>query len=126
MSVCWMTLVASETKTRVLVMRGQDEVLRAELPAMSRVLHEDAVTRLLQALSLWLDQRVCVALCAGESVDSFRLGLVDELGAGARSMFYAVESLPLRGLPRPRRLRGVGDFSELKQLWLWASSAGAP
>lgn len=128
MSVCWVTLVSSATKTRVLVMQGQDELLRAELPPFSAVKHEDAVKRLLQGLSLWLDKRVCVALSVGErEVDSFRLELVDELGAGARSAFYAVEPIPREALHRPRRLHGVGEFGDLRQLWLWASSsAGAP
>ena len=126
MSTCWVTLVPEEHRTRVLVMRGQDEILRAELPPWTAVVHEDAVKRLLEALSLWLDQRLCVALCADERADSFRFDLVDELGAGARSIHYAVETLPRRGLPRPRRLRGGGDFTELRQLWLWASTSEAP
>lgn len=122
MSGCWLTLVPSETVTRVLLMQGQDELMRAALPPMSKLRNEHSVTRLLEALSLWLDQRVCVALCAAESVDSFRLGLTDELGAGARSVFYAVEALPLAGRPRARRLRGVGDFGDMRQLWLWATT----
>ena len=126
MSVCWVTLVPSETRTRVLVMQGQDELLRAELPPFSKVRNEAAVKRLLEALSLWMDQRVCVALCAGEEVDSFRLDLVDELGAGARSVYYSVEPVHFQGLSRPKRLRGVGDFGELRQLWLWVSSSGEP
>jgi hypothetical protein len=127
MSVCWIALVPSETKTRLLVMKGQDEVLRAELPPLSKVAHENAVKRVLEGLSLWLDQRVCVALSVREQdVDLFRLDLVDELGAGARSIYYAVEPIPPGRLPRPRRLRGVGDFTDLRQLYLWASSLDAP
>lgn len=127
MSVCWVTLVSSETKTRVLVMQGQDELLRAELPPFSAVAQEAAVRRFLEGLSLWLDQRVCVALSAPEQdADLFRLDLVDELGAGARSVFYAVAPIPREALHRPRRLHGVGEFGDLRQLWLWASSAGAP
>jgi hypothetical protein len=127
MSVCWVTIVPSETRTRVLVMCGQDELLRAELPPFGKVVQETAVKRFLEGLSLWLDQRICVALSAGErDVDSFRLDLVDELGAGARNVYYAVEPVLLQGLRRPRRLKGVGDFGELRQLWLWASSEGVP
>lgn len=128
MLVCWVTLVSSATKTRVLVMQGRDELLRAELPPLSAVMHEAAVKRLLEGLSLWLDQRVCVALSAPErDSDLFRLDLVDELGAGSRSVFYAVETIPPGALHHPRRLRGVGEFGELRQLWLWASSsAGTP
>lgn len=127
MPVCWVTLVPSKQRTQVLVMLGQDELLRAELPPWGRATHENAVSRFLEGLSLLLDQRLCVALCADETVDSFRLGLVDELGVGARSVYFAVEPLQAAGRARrPRRLRGVGDFAPLRQLWLWASSEGQP
>ena len=110
-----------------MVMKGQDEVLRAELPPLSEVAHDNAVRKVLEGLSLWLDQRLCVALSVREQdEDSFRLDLVDELGAGARSIYYVVEPIAARGLPRPRRLRGGGDFTELRQLCLWASTADAP
>jgi hypothetical protein len=115
-------LTPSESRTKVLLMQGQDEILRAALPPLRKLRNEHSVTRLLEALSLLMDQRVCVALCADELEDSFRLGLTDELGVGARSVYYAVEPLPLTRSPRPRRLRGVGDFAGLHQLWLWAST----
>jgi hypothetical protein len=124
MSTCWVTLVPTETSTRVLVMQGQDEVLRAVLPPFSQVKHEQGVARFLEALSLWFDQRVCVALCAGPSESSFRLGLVDELYAGARSVFYAVEPVPREARRPGRRVRGLGDFTEERQLWLCASTGG--
>lgn len=127
MPVCWVTLVPSEQRTQVLVMLGPDEVLRAELPPLGQAAHENAVSRFLEGLSLLLDQRLCVALCADDTVDSYRLGLVDELGVGARSIYFAVELLPAQGPGRrPKRLRGVGDFAPLRQLWLWASSEGQP
>lgn len=122
MPVCWVTLVPIGDEDARLVIHGQDELLRAELPPFSSVRHEAGVTRLLEALSLWLDQRVCVALYAVDSEHTFRLDLVDELGAGARTVYYAVEPLPVPERRRGRRLRGVGDFSELRQLSLWASS----
>ena len=122
MTGCWVMLVPSETRTRVLLMQGQDELLRAVLPPMSKLRNQQSVTRLLEGLSLWMDQRVCVALCAAELGDSSRLGLTDELGAGARGVHFAVEPLPLASPPRPRRLRGVGDFGDVRQLWLWTAT----
>lgn len=112
----YVRLLASENMTRVRVVLGSDEVLRANLPALSQVKHEGAVTRLLEAVSLWTNGRVCVALCADDEESCSRLGLTDELGGGARSVFYAVEVLP-RGRPkRGGRHRGVREFGQTHQL----------
>lgn len=127
MSVCWVTLVPTETSTRVLVMLGQDEILRAVLPPFSQVRNEQAVSRLLEALSLWLDGRLCVALCADESDrHSFRLALVDELHEGLSSIFYSVLPLPPEARRAGRRIRGLGDFARERQLWLCASTSVDP
>jgi hypothetical protein len=50
---------------------------------------------------------------------SFCLGLTDEMGLGLRSVFYRVE-VSERGGRRRRgtRIRGVGDFVDLRQLRL--------
>jgi hypothetical protein len=114
------TLVSSASRTRVLVKVGPDELLRANLPPLSRVRHERAAKVLLEALSLWLDERLCVALSADESADYFRLDLTDELGAGARSVYYAVEVVERRPRRRGSRIRDLGDFRELHQLALLA------
>jgi hypothetical protein len=47
------------------------------------------------------------------------LGLTDELGMGAQSVFYRVDVVE-RGRRRRRgtRIRGVGDFGDLRQLHL--------
>jgi hypothetical protein len=124
MSVFWVTLVPTETSTRALVMLGQDEILRAILPPFSEVKNEDAVRRFLDALSLWLDGRVCVALCVAESeTHSFRLGLVDELHQGMSSIFFSVLPLPPEARRRGRRLRALGDFARERQLWLSAATS---
>jgi hypothetical protein len=125
METCWVTLVPKQSGTNVLLMQGQDELLRARLPPLEKVRHAQAVTRLLEALSLWLDTRLCVALSAADTVHSFRLQLTDELGAGARSVFYAGEPVAT-GIRQGRRLRGVGGFGEARQLWLGASAGGEP
>src|ERR1700693_5223877 len=110
METIWVTLVPSETRTRLLLTRGQDELLRAELPPFSEVKNEQAVTKLLEGLSLWMDQQLCVALYAAEQERSFRLGLLDELYAGTRSVFYAVEPLDTGAPRRPKRIGRTGDF----------------
>lgn len=123
MDACWLTLLPRRSGTGLLLMQGQDELLRAWMPPLERAPHEQSVTRLLEGLSLWLDTRLCVALSAGGEAHTFRLSLLDELGAGAQSIFYAVHPVR-RGGHRGRRLRGVGDFTEARQLWLQALTGG--
>jgi hypothetical protein len=127
METYWLTLVPKQSGTRLLLTRGQDEVLRAVLPPLPQIHHEQGVTKLLEGLSLWLGCRLYVALSAAEPEHSFRLNLTDELGAGARSVFYAVEPVAT-GARRGRRIRGVTDpgFDEARQLWLWAATGGMP
>jgi hypothetical protein len=105
--------------TRVLVSQGPDELLRAILPPPSQVRHERAVATLLEGLSLWLDTRLAVALSVDAKEVGFCLGLTDELGMGARSVFYHVDVAERgRRWRRGTRIRGVGDFGDLRQLHL--------
>lgn len=120
------TIEPTTARTRVLVTMGPDELLRAELPSLDKVRNQRAVTALLEALSLWLDARLCVALSAAHPEAYFSFGLTDELGLGARSVFYAVEPVAKEPRRRGRRLRGVGDFAELRQLALLSPPGGAP
>jgi hypothetical protein len=117
------TLAPSATRTRVLVMLGPDELLRANLPPLHHISHERAVKTLLEALSLWLGERLCVALFADEPENFFKWGLTDELGLGARTVYYAVEVVEPRRR-RGARIRGLGDFRELRQLTLLAWPGG--
>lgn len=89
---CYVRLTPTARRTRVEVRTTAGKpLLRASLPPLSTVRHHRAVTTLLEALSLWLDERLCVALCAAEPESCFVFALTDELGVGARSVFYAVE-----------------------------------
>jgi len=113
-----LTLVPSGARTRLLLTQGPDELLRAVLPPPVQVRHERAALTLIEGLSLWLDTTVHVALCAAESDVSFCLGLTDEMGVGTRSVFYSVEVdvIEPRRKQRGRRIRGVGDFADVRQL----------
>lgn len=122
----YVTMVPSSKRTRVLLTLGPDELLRANLPPLSTVRHERAAKALLEALSYWMDARLCVALSAAESEDYFRFDLTDEMGVGARSVFYAVEVVTSGPRRRGRRIRGVGDFREVRQLSLLAGPGGEP
>ena len=109
-------LIPTMIRTRALVSHGPDELLRALLPAPSLVRHERATVTFLEGLSLWLDARLRVVLCVDAQQASFCLGLTDDMGRGLRSVFYAVE-VRERGVRQRRehRIRGVGDFVELRQ-----------
>lgn len=108
----------SSRRTRILVRQGPDELLRAILPPPSRVRHERAAPTLLEGLSLWLDAALPVVLCVGAKDAGFCLGLTDEMGLGARSVFYRVEVASPGDARRGRRIQGLGDFSDLRQLRL--------
>ena len=55
----------------------------------------------------------------------FCLGLTDEMGLGVRSVFYQVE-VSERGTRRRRgtRIRGIGEFADLRQLCLVPDAKG--
>lgn len=115
-----LTLTPSRAKTRVLLTRGKDVLLRGTLPPLKEVFHARAVVTLFEALALWTDARLCVALYADDAGDCFRLNLTDELGVGARGVFYAVEVLARS----PRRWRRVAA-DVVEQLPLAAAPGGA-
>lgn len=94
--------------------------MRANLPPPSCVRYERAVTTFLEGLSMWLDHKIQVVLSVDAQGASFCLGLTDELGIGHQHVFFDV-SVSLRK-PRPHRrgarIRGLGDYSDLRQLIL--------
>ena len=105
--------------TRVLLTHGPDELLRAFLPPPSQVLRDRPVPTFLQGLAEWLDVRLSVVLSVGAQEVSSCLGLTDDLGVGKRCLYYEVEGRE-RGLRRRSgaRIRGLGDFGDLRQLRL--------
>lgn len=112
-------IVPSVTRTRVLVTEGSDELLRAVLPSPSQLRHERATTTFLEGLALWLDAKLHVVLSVDAKEAGFCLGLTDEMGVGMKSLFFDVEVRDRRVRRRPRRrIRGVCDFADLRQLRL--------
>ena len=112
-------MIPSATRTRVLLSHGPDELLRTLLPSPSQVRHERAAITFLEGLSLWLDAKLHVVLSVDAREAGFCLGLTDEMGVGIRSVYFDVEVLD-RGVRRRRgqRVRGIGDFADLRQLYL--------
>jgi hypothetical protein len=93
---------------------NEEPVLKARLPSTPE--HPRAVITVLEGLALWAGARLPVALgVAGRSA-----GLIDALlPQGAAWCSPLVELHPVE-FPRARRRRldGLGDFSELRQLRL--------
>lgn len=109
---------SSSSRTRLLLLDGRDELMRAVLPPGHLLRQRRAASTLLEGLSLWFDTQLPVALSAAEAEASFYLDLVDEFGRPARSVFFDVELVEPGQRRRSRRLRGIGDFSDLRQLLL--------
>jgi hypothetical protein len=118
----WVLVTATSKRTRVVVSMGDAVVLRANLSPLATVRNPAAVTTLLEALSLWADARLCVALSAENMDICFRCALTDEMGLGARSVYYAVELV--KHEPH-RRSRRAGDGEKPRQLALAAPLDGA-
>jgi hypothetical protein len=117
-------LSAEPTRTRLLMTQGSRDIGKVILPRAPSA-HPRAAATLLEGLSLFLGERLCVVLCVDEgSTSSCELGLLDGLGFGERSVFYEVgiaarESRADRRAARALRLAG-SDFRDLRQLtWEW-------
>lgn len=112
-------IIPSPTRTRILVTHGCDELLRATLAPRSALRRERAAIEFLERLAQWLDAKLHVALCVDERAAGFCLALTDEVGVGMRSVFFDVGVHDPRARQRRgRRIRGIGDFTDLRQLYL--------
>ena len=120
-------LSAESTRTRVLITQGRTDIGKAILPPSSSA-HPRATATLLEGLSLFLNERLCVVLCVDEhSASCGSLGLLDALGYGEQNLFYEVgvaarmSRADRRRAERALPLPGSGDFRDLRQLtWEWA------
>lgn len=101
-------------ETRVLMMEGTDERLRAVL-GPSRGAHPRAAETLLEGLALWHQQALSVVLCAGGGDGTSPSRLEDALGFGVKNVHFEVE-VALGGGRRPRRLSSLGHFGDLRRL----------
>jgi hypothetical protein len=119
-------LSAEPTQTRVLITQGCRDIAKAILPPTGSA-HPRATATLLEGLSLYMNERLCVVLSVDEwSASSDSLGILDALGHGERSVFYEVAVAARlsracrRKASRVLRLPG-SDFRDLRQLsWEWA------
>lgn len=123
MSRYTVTIAPADTRTRILLTDGTDELMRAQLPAGRQIRHGRAAATVLEGLSLWLDARLHVALSADAQDASYYLGLTDELGCANRNVFFEVSLIEPRARHRGRKISGVGDFRDLRQLALLIDGA---
>jgi hypothetical protein len=119
-------LIPSATRTRLLLSHGPDELLRAILPPPSQLCHSRGAITFLEGLALWHNAKLHVVLSVDVKEAGLCLGLTDELGLGIQSVYFDVEVRD-RGARRRRgqRIRGIGDFADLRQLRLgWLGGDG--
>jgi hypothetical protein len=110
------TLAPEATRVRILMTGPEGEMMRAVLGPAS-CMHRRAAATLLEGLSLWHQQPLSVVLVADDQLAGSEMGLFDALGFGARTLHYQV-GIAVRGGHRPRRLGGMGNFRDLRQLAL--------
>jgi hypothetical protein len=104
-------------QTRLLVMAGKDELMRAIL-GPTTASHPRAAATFLEGLALWHQQALSVVLCADVEVCSSATRMLDQLGFGTRAVHYDVEVAFLAHPRRGRRIQGFGNFADLRQLCL--------
>jgi len=104
-------------ETRLLMMAGRHEVMRAIL-GPTTASHPRAAATLLEGLSLWHQQALSVVLCADVEACSSATRMIDDLGFGTKTVHYDVELAFRAHQRRGRRLQGFGNFGDLRQLCL--------
>jgi hypothetical protein len=119
-------MMPSKQHTRLMLLRGSQELLRAVLPPLTHVRQPRAVGTLLEALALWADSRVRVVLCANATAHTYWLGLTDARGCGARSVFYEVQVVAPRDKRRATQVHAFGDFEDVRQLSMALTAGGEP
>jgi hypothetical protein len=118
MSSLVVTIAPEHDKTRVLMASEHQDLLKAVLPP-AQMAHPRAAITLLEGLSLWHQQRLSVVLLVDESDrTSGALSLCDALGFGERTLHYDVGVACRERRRARRRIEGVGNFRDLRQLRL--------
>lgn len=111
------TMEPLQGETRLLAMSGKDEVMRAIL-GPTTASHPRAAATLMEGLALWHQQAVSVVLCADVEACSSATRMLDGLGFGVKTVHYDVEVAFRAHRRRGRRIHGLGNFGDLRQLCL--------
>lgn len=118
----WMAVAPERQATRVIAMAGPNEtILKARLAPSPA--HPRAMATLFEAVALWQGTQVRAALCAAEKDGVSDTSLYRDAFADFGGLLYTLDWVPgvgkLGKRRRHRDLRGVGDFSDLRQLVLF-------
>jgi hypothetical protein len=111
------TLDPRAGETRLLMMEGPDERMRAVLGPVTGA-HPRAAETLLEGLALWHQQALSVVLCADVGGSTSPLRLEDALGFGVKNVHFEVEVALRQTKRRPRRISTLGSFVDLRQICL--------
>ena len=117
MESIWMAICPGPTSTRVVAMRGPNElILKAQLklsPSSPR-----AVLSLLETLALWEGMKVRAALVVDEASGHGQTSLHRDTVSlfGDESALYSLEWVPRVRVRRRDDLHGLGDFRDLERL----------
>ena len=80
--------------------------------------HPRAAATLLEGLALWHQQALSVVLCADVEACSSATRMIDDLGFGTKTVHYHVDLAFRAHRRRGRRIHGLGNFGDLRQLCL--------
>ena len=72
----------------------------------------------MEGLALWHQRALSVVLCADVEACSSATHLIEDLGFGVRTVHYEVEVAFRAHRRRGRRIHGLGNFGDLRQLCL--------
>lgn len=102
-------------ETKLLVMKGRDEVMKAVLPGSAHAHHLAAPT-LAEAMALWYQRQLSVVLYADVWEEPFARGFCDVFGFGVNHLHYNVEVVNPSAQTDGKQLTFSSCFSELKEV----------
>jgi hypothetical protein len=115
-----LTLSLSQTRSRLLLQEGPDEILKAYLPGCHSMQHPKALLNWLEGLALWLNQPLLVVVSAIDLDALSFLGLTDDFGIPCKNLFFTVRVVEKAERHLGKRVKGIGNFTDLRQLRLSA------
>lgn len=111
----WVALSPSRTETRVIATHGAgDTLLKARLSPQPK--HPRALSTLLEGLALWEGRKVHAALAVDERAPFFERTRWENFFVGEDTPLFELDLVARTAIRRPRRIVGMGDFSDLYRL----------